>query len=67
MAEMKKMKKPPALPQRFYNVRDAAFYLGVSEQFLYNGTARNAKRPCPIPFKRLAGKILFDISDLEKV
>lgn len=57
----------PALERRFYPVQDAAHYLGVSVQFLYNGTCRKSKKPCPIPFKRIGGKILFDIKDLEKV
>jgi len=59
--------KKPALEQRFYPVEDAARYLGVSKQFLYNGTSRKSKKPLPIPFRRIGGKILFDIRDLEKV
>jgi hypothetical protein len=57
----------PALERRFYPIQDAANYLGVSVQFLYNGTARRSKKPLPIPFKRIGGKILFDIKDLENI
>jgi hypothetical protein len=64
---MPKIKKEPVLEQRFYGIPDAARYLGLSVQFLYNGTARKSKKPLPIPFKRIGGKILFDIRDLEKV
>ena len=64
---MCKQVKAPVLKQRFYGVPDAAVYLGVSEQFLYNGTSRKAKKPLPIPFKKIGGKILFDIRDLEKI
>lgn len=62
-----KTEKEPALSRRLYGIRDAAFFLGVSEQYLYNGTARKSKKPLPIPFKRIGGKILFDIRELEKV
>ena len=55
------------LERRFYNIQDAANYLGVSTQFLYNGTARKTKKPLPIPFRRIGGKILFDIKELEKL
>lgn len=63
----KKKQEKPGLERRFYPIHDAAHYLGVSEQFLYNGTARKSKKPLPIPFKRIGGKILFDIQDLEKI
>jgi hypothetical protein len=59
--------KKTILERRFYPIPDAANYLGVSQQFLYNGTARKSKKPLPIPFKRIGGKILFDIRDLERV
>ena len=64
---MARPKHEPTLPKRFYGIQDAANYLGVSTQFLYNGTSRKSKKPCPIPFRRIGGKILFDIRDLEKV
>ena len=59
--------KEHALQKRFYGVSDAAHYLGVSQQFLYNGTARKSKKPLEIPFRRIGGKIVFDIRDLEKI
>ena len=67
MAKPKTENPAPALERRFYSVRDAACFLGLSEQFLYNGTCRKSKKPLPIPFKRIGGKILFDIRDLEKI
>jgi hypothetical protein len=67
MAKYRTEKPTPALERRFYSITDAATYLGVSEQFLYNGTCRRAKKPLPIPFRRLGGKILFDLRDLEKI
>lgn len=57
----------PVLEQRFFGVRDAAHFLGTSEQFIYNFTSRKSKKPCPVPFRRIGGKILFDIRDLEKI
>jgi len=65
MAKQKPEK--PALAQRFFSVPDAANYLGVSRQFLYNGTSRRSKKPLSIPYRRIGGKILFDIKDLERV
>lgn len=65
MAKIKSEK--PALERRFYPVEDAANYLGVSVQFIYNGTAKKSKKPLPFPFRRIGGKILFDIRDLEKI
>jgi hypothetical protein len=56
----------PSLQKRFYSIRDAAHYLGVSEQFLYQRTCRRTQMKLAIPFRRLGGKILFDIRDLEK-
>ncbi len=56
----------PTLKRRLYPLRDAAYYCGMSTQFFYNGTSRRTKKPLPIPFKRIGGKILFDIRDLEK-
>jgi len=65
---MPKLKpEKPALERRFYPIPDAANYLGVSVQFLYNGTSRKSKKPLSIPFRRIGGKILFDIRDLEKI
>ena len=57
----------PALERRFYGIHDAAYYMGVSVQFLYNRTSKKSKKPCPVPFRRLGGKILFDIQELRKL
>lgn len=57
--------RPFMLEKRFYQIRDAAHYLNVSPQFLYNGTGPKSKKPLQIPFRRIGGKILFDIHDLE--
>ncbi len=62
----KKKRTESSLQQRYYGVADVARYLGVSQQFIYNGTARKSKKRFPIPFKRIGGKILFDIRDLEQ-
>jgi hypothetical protein len=59
--------KPPVLEQQYFGVRDSAHFLGVSEQFIYNFTSKKSKKPCAIPFKRIGGKILFSIRDLEKI
>jgi hypothetical protein len=63
----KRKTEVPVLQQRFFGVRDAARYLGVSVQYIYNGTSRKAKKPFPVPFKRIGGKVLFDLRDLERV
>ncbi len=64
---VKLQNEKPSLERRFYSVPDAANYLGVSVQFIYNGTSRKSKKPLSIPFRRINRKILFDIRDLEKV
>ncbi|MEI7636317.1 MAG: helix-turn-helix domain-containing protein [Syntrophus sp. (in: bacteria)] len=63
---MSKTKTEPTLKQRFYSVKDAAVYLGISEQHIYNSTAKKSKKTFPIPFRRIGGKLLFDFRDLEK-
>lgn len=68
MPEVEVPKKPePSLPKRFYSVRDAAHYLGVSEQHIYNCTSKRSGKSLGIPFRRIGKRILFDIRDLEKV
>lgn len=56
----------PGLQRRFYSVKEAANFLGVAPQTIYNATSRRSSKELPIPFKRLGSKILFDIRDLEK-
>ena len=56
----------PGLQRRFYSVKEAATFLGVAPQTIYNATSRRSGKTLPIPFKRLGSRILFDIKDLEK-
>jgi predicted DNA-binding transcriptional regulator AlpA len=52
--------------KRLLNIREAAEFVGLAEQTLRNRISRNAKYPFPVRPKRIGGKILFDIRDLEK-
>jgi excisionase family DNA binding protein len=63
---MSRTKTEPTLKQRFYSVKDAANYLGISAQHIYNATSKKSKKTFPIPYRRIGGKLLFDFKDLEK-
>ena len=52
-------------PKRFFTVKEAAVYLGISERTIYNGIARNAKKPFPITPRRFGRKPLFEKDDLD--
>ena len=51
--------------KRMYTVTEAANYLGISPQTIYNGLSRDSKQPFPIKPKRFGRKPLFDKADLD--
>ena len=51
--------------KRLLTVPEAAKYLSISPQHIYNGISRNALKPFPIKPKRIGGSVRFDIRDLE--
>lgn len=52
--------------KRLLTVREAAQYLGISPQTLYNGVCPKSKRPFPVKPKRVGKAVRFDIRDLDK-
>lgn len=50
---------------RLYRVEAAAQYLGIAAKTIRNGIGPKAKRPFPIKPKRIGGRVLFDIKDLD--
>ncbi len=54
-----------ATTQRLFSTAEAAKYLGISRQTLYNRTHRRAKNPLPIRQVRIGGKPLYDVADLD--
>jgi predicted DNA-binding transcriptional regulator AlpA len=51
--------------KRLLTVPEAANFLSISPQHIYNGISRNAKKPFPVKPKRIGGAVRFDIKDLE--
>jgi DeoR/GlpR family transcriptional regulator of sugar metabolism len=52
--------------QRFVSVDQAAVYLCLSPQTIYNGIAAKAKKPFPIKPRRYGGKPLFEKAELDR-
>lgn len=58
--------KDLAYKKRLFDIKEAALYLGLSPKTLYNGVHKKSTKPFPVRAKRVGGKVLFDILDLEK-
>ena len=53
------------MPKRFFSVKEAAFYLGISASSIYNRIHREARDPFPVPVKRIGGRVVFERRDLD--
>ena len=53
-------------PKRLLSIKEAAQYLGISPQTLYNRISRSSKNPFPVKPKRVGRHVTFDIEALEK-
>jgi excisionase family DNA binding protein len=53
--------------KRGYTVREAAEYLGISPQTIYNGISRNPTVQLPIKPKRFGRKPIFLKEDLDRM
>jgi len=51
--------------KRLLNIREAASYLGIAPQTLYNGSGRKSKDPFPVKPKRIGRKLLWDVRELD--
>ncbi len=56
----------PAVAKRLLTIADAAAYLGIARQSLYNRLSKSAKEPFPVRPVRVFGKPLFDVRDLDR-
>jgi excisionase family DNA binding protein len=52
--------------ERLLTVKEAAQYLGISAQTIYNGLSRGSKNPFPVKPKRGGRKVRFDIEELNR-
>lgn len=52
--------------KRMLDVDETALYLGLQPRTIYNQIAPKAKKRFPVRCKRIGGKVLFDIQDLDR-
>ena len=52
--------------QLLFDVDDIAGLLKISKRSIYNGTAKNAKNPFPIPWIRVGKLLRFHVDDIEE-
>jgi len=50
---------------RLLSIKDAAWYLSISEKTIRNSLCRSAETPFPVKPKKYGKRILFDIQDLD--
>ncbi len=60
-----KMVKVETIRPRMLSYNDAAKYLGIAVKTLRNWCARNAVNPFPVRPKKIGGKPLFDLRELD--
>ena len=53
------------IDRRLLTVREAAQYLGLAPQTLYNSISRKSKKPFPVKAKRVGRSVRFDLKDLD--
>jgi predicted DNA-binding transcriptional regulator AlpA len=53
--------------KRGFTVEEAAAYLGISPQTIYNGISRRAAKPFPVRPKRFGRKPIFLKEDLDRM
>ena len=56
-----------SIKKRLLTVKEAATYLGLAPQTIYNRTHRKSKNPFPIKPLRLGRALRFDIRKLEQL
>jgi hypothetical protein len=49
---------------RMLSVEDAARYIGLAAKTIRNRIGSKAEKPFPVKPKRIGGRVLFDIKDL---
>jgi hypothetical protein len=51
---------------RLVGIEDAARYLGIAPKTIRNRIGPKAKNPLPVKPKRIGGKVLFDLRELDE-
>jgi len=59
------MKKETNIRPRMLSVDDAARYIGIAAKTIRNRIGRKALIPFPVKPKRIGGRVLFDLRDLD--
>lgn len=50
---------------RMLSVEDAARYIGLAAKTIRNKIGPKAEKPFPVKPKRIGGRVLFDVKDLD--
>jgi hypothetical protein len=51
---------------RMLSIEEAASYIGLAAKTIRNRIGAKAEKPFPVRPKRIGGRVLFDIKDLDK-
>jgi predicted DNA-binding transcriptional regulator AlpA len=51
---------------RMLSVDEAAKYIGLAAKTIRNQTGPRAEKPFPVKPKRIGGRVLFDIKDIDR-
>ncbi len=51
---------------RMLSIDEAAGYIGLAAKTIRNRIGQKAEKPFPVKPKRIGGRVLFDIKDLDK-
>jgi hypothetical protein len=66
LAELKELRKELKAPAKtMFTVDEAAHYLGLSPRTVRNGLGPKAVKPFPVKPVRVAGRVVFRLSDLD--
>jgi predicted DNA-binding transcriptional regulator AlpA len=52
--------------ERMLSVDEAAKYIGLAAKTIRNQTGPRAEKPFPVKPKRIGGRVLFDIKDIDR-
>jgi len=63
--EVIKKESKPDTRRRMLSVRESAVYVGIAEKTLRNRIGLKAGYPFPVKPKRIGGRVLFDVKDLD--
>ena len=62
---MRQEKVRKEITPRMLSVDDAARYIGLAAKTIRNRIGPKAEKPFPVKPKRIGGRVLFDVQDLD--